>query len=178
MVLFFKNRNRPDARIEGINNDNKNGIKYLKVNFQLDNLLFLRINNTVYPIFHDHAYITLTIPIQKDKYQLVIRGIGALKSTKQLKIEADKFCVVELSSLRSSRTGHLRNTPKGVHNFKVDLPERPRLLISDPQILSEEPRITQREYAIKSAAFNLKSPKAREIELNEQGLLLELNQQL
>jgi hypothetical protein len=117
--LLFKSKNKPEILIQISQDKTKLGKNTLEVQTQLQNILFLVLNGSIYPVLHDYVEMSLTIPLKKGTNEIEFIAIGLFKKRKQ-RIQVNSQGIVTLSEL--------------------NLPEQN--LIKTPTIVDSQPKIT------------------------------------
>ena len=75
-ALLFQKKNYPILTVLIRTNTRKNFQSFLLIELEIVNVLFLRINNYIYPIFHDNASLKITIPIEEANKEIELSGLG------------------------------------------------------------------------------------------------------
>ncbi len=146
--LLFKKKNYPVISILNKKNTKKNFQSFLLIELELMNVLFLKINNNVYPIFHDNASLTIALPVENILKEIKLTAVGLFKSKKQ-KINALSSSKLELKSILFDRIGHIADkkiltTQPEIIDIKAPLD----ISYSSAPILSESIEIKEKTYLI------------------------------
>lgn len=146
--LLFKKKNYPVLSILNKTNTKKNFQSFLLIELELMNVLFLKINNDVYPIFHYNAGLTITLPVEDISKEIELTAVGLFKSKKQ-KINALSSSKLELKSILFDRIGHIADkkiltTQPEIIDIKAPLD----ISYSSAPILSESIEIKEKTYLI------------------------------
>ena len=146
--LLFKKKNYPVLSILNKTNTKKNFQSFILIELELMNVLFLKINNNVYPIFHDNASLTITLPVEEISKEIELTAVGLFKSKKQ-KINVLSSSKLELKSILFDRIGHIADkkiltTQPEIIDIKAPLD----ISYSSAPILSESIEIKEKTYII------------------------------
>ena len=146
--LLFKKKNYPVISILNKKNTKKNFQSFLMIELELMNVLFLKINNNVYPIFHDNASLTIALPLENILKEIELTAVGLFKSKKQ-KINALSSSKLELKSILFDRIGHIADkkiliTQPEIIDIKAPLD----ISHSSAPILSESIEIKEKTFII------------------------------
>ena len=146
--LLFKKKNYPVISILNKTNTKNNFQSFLLIELELMNVLFLKINNNVYPIFHDNASLTITLPVENISKEIELTAVGLFKSKKQ-KINALSSSKLEVKSILFDRIGHIADkkiltTQPEIIDIKAPLD----ISYSSAPILSESIEIKEKTYII------------------------------
>ena len=106
LSLILRKKNYPILNVLNTGAKNKNIQHFLFTELQLTNVLFLKIDKSIYPIFHDNASLEITIPIELKTQEVEIRAIGLFKS-KTKKINASSASKLEVKSILFDRIGQI-----------------------------------------------------------------------
>ena len=147
-LLLFKKKNYPILTILNKTNTKKNFHSFISSELELTNVLFLNINNNIYPIFHDNAFLTITLPVEDISKEIELTAVGLFKSKKQ-KINALSSSKLELKSILFDRIGHIADkkiltTQPEIIDIKAPLD----ISYSSAPILSESIEIKEKTYII------------------------------
>lgn len=146
--LLFKKKNYPVLSILNKTNTKKNFQSFLLIELEMMNVLFLKINNNVYPIFHDKASLTITLPVEDISKEIEITAVGLFKSKKQ-KINALSSSKLEVKSILFDRIGHIANKKILTSQPEIiDIKAPLDISHSSAPILSESIEIKEKTYII------------------------------
>ena len=109
LSLLFKSKNKPEMLVqltEDISVVRKN---VLQVQVELQNILFLIINGSIYPVMHDQALMGLTIPLKKGSNDIEFIAVGLFKR-KRKNIKVDSQGIVSLAELNPPKQSLIKKT--------------------------------------------------------------------
>ena len=118
--LILRKKNYPILNVLNTGAKNKNIQHFIFAEIQLTNVLFLKIDKSIYPIFHDNASLKITIPIEQKTQEVEIKAIGLFKS-KTKKITASSTSKLDVKSILFDRIGQIAD--KVINNKLPELKE-------------------------------------------------------
>ena len=146
--LLFKKKNYPILNILNKSKKKKNFQSFLLIELELINVLFLKINNNTFPIFHDNASLTITFPLEENVNEIEIYALGLFKSKKQ-KITPISSSNLSVKSIGFNRLGQIADkklAPVLPEIFDIKTPLD--ISYSSVPILSESVRLKEKIYTI------------------------------
>ncbi len=127
----------------------------MSIKLRVTNLIFLKIDHYVFPVYHDDVDLSLTVPLSKEQAQLKLYGIGAFKRTKSLKFFIADVQKINLKSGSYDYSGRFTGvTLKG--NQIIIVPLSPEMYESNPVLSSECMNINSTDFGIELEQPNLK----------------------
>jgi hypothetical protein len=177
-LLIFRKKNYPILNVLNSGAKNKNVQHFLFTELQLTNVLFLKIDNSIYPIFHDNASLKITIPIEEKTQEVELSAIGLFKS-KTKKITASSTSKLDVKSILFDRIGQIADkkiltTQPEIIDIKAPLD----ISHSSAPILSESLEIKEKTYIIKENKYQLNYKQNISVNLDLTELELQLKNQL
>ena len=146
--LLFKKKNYPILNILNKSKKKKNFQSFLLIELELINVLFLKINNNTFPIFHDNASLTITLPLEENVNEIEIYALGLFKSKKQ-KITPLSSSNLSVKSIVFNRLGQIADkklAPILPEIFDIKTPLD--ISYSSVPILSESVKLKEKIYTI------------------------------
>jgi hypothetical protein len=115
---MLRSKNRPNLEIIELNDVSRGSVSFLSAKLRTENLLFLKMDEYVFPVFHDEAIIEVTIPLTENKSDILFDGIGTFKKARTIRIAVGK--VIALQMTNSSYDGIGRLLSPRVNNDYVE----------------------------------------------------------
>ena len=169
--LIFRKKNYPILNVLNTGAKNKNFQHFLFTELQLTNVLFLKIDKSIYPIFHDNASLKITIPIEEKTQEVELRAIGLFKS-KTKKITASSTSKLDVKSILFDRIGQIAD--KVINNKLPELKELSTTIelndISIPELIENA--------VLNEKTYNLNYKQHLNVNLDLTELELQLKNQL
>lgn len=174
-ILLFKSQNRAIVDVTELNRGQKNGKSVLNLKTDLSNILFLKIDEDYFPIFHDKVSLKLTIPLEPKKEKVTIKGIGLFKTSRTSIIEVSDVKRLTLKSINFDTSGEFKTPVKNINELHVRNFGMPNLTEKTITLYSKNIEVNVSAHSIILNASRIKSPDIHSINLREDDLLLELN---
>lgn len=133
LKLLFRNKNRPSAEVLDINDLSKGSVSYLSIKLRVTNLLFLRIDRNVFPVYHDDVQLSISIPLTPGQSQIKVYGLGAFKRTKTYKFSIADARIFKLKEGAYSDNGNFEGVILSNNTMSI-LPINPDLQKSNPVV--------------------------------------------
>lgn len=134
IILAFRNKNQPHVAIEQLDRSRKKDQSYISFEVKLTNVLFLKIDGNIYPVFHDFVSMKITLPIKTNQNKIEIVAIGVFKSKKK-SLDSISGSTLRFKSVLFDRVGLIAN--KKVNNSSPTIYKllEPKWTISNATIL-------------------------------------------
>jgi hypothetical protein len=104
--LLFRKKNYPVITVINKTRETKNINSFLSIELELVNVLFLKINENIYPIFHDKAILKITLPLKNSNDEFELKAVGLFKS-KLKKVKANSSSQLHVKSILFDRLGNI-----------------------------------------------------------------------
>ena len=98
LFMLFKSKNKPEMMIKLSENNSVVRKNVLQFQIELQNILFLIINGSIYPVLHDYTQIRLNIPLTKGSNVIEFIAVSLFKRKRQT-ITLDSQLIVSLAKL-------------------------------------------------------------------------------
>ena len=174
-ILLFKSQNRALVDVTELNGGQKNGKSVLKLKIDLSNILFLKIDNNYFPIFHDNVTLEIIIPLDSEKEKIDIKGIGIFKTSRTTTIEVSDVKKVYLNSFYFHRSGEFSYNIKNISYLKVYNTNAPKVISSNIGLNPIKFEMKTLKLPISPGELPLKLPNIESINTNQEDLFLALN---
>ena len=106
LSLLFRKKNYPILFVHQINSEVKKLQTFVSFELNLSNVLFIKINKNIYPVFHDNVKLNISIPIEENQKGIDIKALGLFKSKKQF-IAISSVSKLKINSLLFDQIGHV-----------------------------------------------------------------------
>lgn len=124
--LLFKSKNKPEMLLQLSGDNSIVQMNVFQVRVELQNILFLIIHGSIYPILHDHVIIGLTIPLKKGSNEIEFIAVGLFK-TKRLMIKVDSQGILSLVELYPPKQSLIKAPIISDLNYQINGLKEPRL---------------------------------------------------
>ena len=146
--LLFKKKNYPIVTILNKTDTKKNIQSFIYLELELMNVLFLKINDNVCPIFHDNTSLKITLPIEGLSSEIELIAYGLFKSKKE-NINSLSSSKLFVKSILFDRLGRIADKKLTIVSPTINEIKKPLNIsnLSAP-VLSESLEINNKKYRI------------------------------